>query len=103
MSIYQPDFFTPYGGDETAFVIERRSINVGESDQAEERHSKPTQAGRILAHLRAGNRLTALEALERFQCFRLAARIHELRREGWQIEERSVETLGGKRVAEYLL
>lgn len=103
MSIYQPDFFSQYGGDETAFVIERRSTNVAEADEAEERNSKPTQAGRILAHLRAGNRLTALEALEKFGCFRLAARIHELRREGWQIEERTVETRGGKRVAEYCM
>lgn len=103
MSIYQPDFFTPYGGDETAFWIESRSTNVAEADEAEERNSKPTQARRILAHLRAGNRLTALEALERFGCFRLAARVHELRREGWQIEERTVETRGGKRVAEYYM
>ncbi len=49
------------------------------------------------------NRLTALDALESFGCFRLAARIHELRRDGWQIEERTVETRGGKRVAEYSL
>jgi Helix-turn-helix domain len=68
---------------------------------APETHRRPTQAGRILAHLRAGNRLTALDALESFGCFRLAARIHELRREGWAIEERTVETRGGKRVAEY--
>ena len=66
-----------------------------------ETHRRPTQAGRILAYLREGNRLTALEALERFQCFRLAARIHELRREGWRIEERTVETPSGKRIAEY--
>jgi hypothetical protein len=79
------------------------ATNVAEADQAEERNSKPTQANRILAHLRAGNRLTALDALERFGCFRLAARIHELRREGWAIEERTVETRGGKRVAEYWL
>lgn len=79
------------------------ATNVAEADEAEERHSKPTQAGRILAHLRAGHRLTALEALERFQCFRLAARVHELRREGWQIAERTVETPSGKRVAEYWL
>ena len=72
-----------------------------DADEAEARNSKPTQAGRILAHLRAGNRLTALEALDAFGCFRLAARIHELRRDGWQIEERTVETRGGKRVAEY--
>ena len=64
-------------------------------------HRRPTQAGRILDYLRQGNRLTALEALERFQCFRLAARIHELRREGWQIDEQTVETPSGKRIAEY--
>lgn len=79
------------------------SANVAEADGAEERHSKPTQAGRILAYLRAGNRLTALEALEKFQCFRLAARIHELRREMHDIPERTVETRGGKRVAEYYM
>ena len=66
-----------------------------------ETHRRPTQAGHILAYLRAGNRITALEALDAFGCFRLAARIHELRRDGWQISERTVETRGGKRVAEY--
>ena len=76
---------------------------VLDADEAEASNRKPTQAGRILAYLRAGNRLTALEALERFGCFRLAARIHELRRDGWQIEERTVETRGGKRVAEYYM
>ncbi len=88
---WQPDLWT-YDG---------LAANVAEADEAEERNSKPTQAGRILAHLRAGNRLTALDALESFGCFRLAARIHELRREGWAIEERTVETRSGKRVAEY--
>ena len=68
-----------------------------------ETHNRPTQAGRILAYLRAGHRITALDALELFGCFRLAARIHELRREGWAIEERTVETASGKRIAEYSL
>jgi hypothetical protein len=68
-----------------------------------ETHRRPTQANRILRYLEAGNRLTALEALERFQCLRLAARIHELRDAGWQIEERTVETRSGKRVAQYSL
>jgi hypothetical protein len=66
-------------------------------------HKRPTQAGRILAYLREGHRITALEALELFQCFRLAARVHELRREGWNIIERTVETASGKRIAEYSL
>ncbi len=68
-----------------------------------ETHKRPTQAGRILAYLREGHRITALEALELFQCFRLAARVHELRREGWNIIERTVETASGKRIAEYSL
>ena len=67
----------------------------------QETHRRPTQAGKILAHLQAGNRITALDALQQFGCFRLAARIHELRNQGWQIAERMVETGGGKRVAEY--
>jgi hypothetical protein len=68
-----------------------------------ETHKRPTQAGRILAYLRAGHRITALDALELFGCFRLAARIHELRQDGWRIQERAVETRGGKRVAEYFI
>jgi hypothetical protein len=68
-----------------------------------ETNRRPTQAGRILEHLRAGNCITALEALDAFGCFRLAARIHELRRDGWGIQERTVETRGGKKVAEYFI
>ena len=65
-----------------------------------ETHKRPTQAGRVLAYLRAGHRITALDALELFGCFRLAARIHELRGEGWAIAERTVETASCKRIAE---
>ena len=97
---WQPDLWSYNPRDARRSV---RAANVAEDDETEERNSKPTQANRILAHLRAGNRLTAIEALERFGCFRLAARIHELRRDGWQIEERTVETRSGKRVAEYSL
>jgi hypothetical protein len=68
-----------------------------------ETHKRPTQAGRILRFLQDGQRLTAIDALELFGCFRLAARIHELRREGWGIAERTVETASGKRIAEYSL
>jgi hypothetical protein len=44
-----------------------------------------------------------LDALELFGCFRLAARIHELRQDNWQINERMVETKSGKKVAEYTM
>ena len=44
-----------------------------------------TQSEAILNHLKAGKTLTPLEALDRFGCFRLAARIIELRRDGYNI------------------
>jgi hypothetical protein len=61
------------------------------------------QNARILAHLQAGRTLTALEALEWFKCFRLASRICDLKKAGYQIEKRTVQTNSGKRVAEYYL
>ncbi len=57
----------------------------------------------ILAHLEAGASLTPLEALEMFGCFRLGARVHELRRRGWIIESHLIRTQTGKRVASYSL
>jgi hypothetical protein len=61
------------------------------------------QASVILGHLNEGNPITALEALNKFGCFRLAARVHELRREGWDIQEKVVKGVNGKRYAEYYI
>lgn len=67
-------------------------------------HSRPTQAARILAWLESGRSITPLEALDRFGCFRLGARILELRRQGHAIASRMVvATAEGKRVAQYWL
>lgn len=49
-----------------------------------------SQNDRILAHMLTGAELTPLEALDRFGCLRLAARVYELRREGIDIAERTV-------------
>ena len=65
-------------------------------------HSNPTQAKVILDHLLIGNRITALDALQHFGCFRLAARIHELRKEGYEIEE-TIVAHNGKRYASYFI
>lgn len=46
---------------------------------------KESQKQRILSHLQSGCSITALEALDLFGCFRLAARIGELRKMGYQI------------------
>lgn len=43
------------------------------------------QSARILAHLQTGKAITAIEALRNFGCFRLAARIYDLRKEGHSI------------------
>ena len=66
-------------------------------------NSKPTQAQRILQHLKSGKALSPLDALEKYGCFRLAARIHELRRAGHAIADTELTTPGGKRVAMYCM
>lgn len=59
------------------------------------------QNSRILAHLKDGRSLTPIEALNLFGCFRLAARIHDLKKAGNEIVCEEVETENGKRVASY--
>ena len=44
-----------------------------------------TQTQRILIYLKTGKTLTPLEALKKFGCFRLAARISDLRSQGHTI------------------
>ena len=65
-------------------------------------HSRPTQANQILGYLRRAG-VTPIDALNLFGCFRLAARVCELRKAGWPITERKIKTTTGKRVAEYSL
>ena len=61
-----------------------------------------TQNEQILAALKHGP-LTPIEALERFGCFRLAARVGELRQQGHLIGVEKVTTPTGKHVARYRL
>lgn len=60
-----------------------------------------SQAQSIASHLREGMSLTPMEALEKFGCFRLAARIKELRELGHPIGMKMIPTPGGARVAQY--
>lgn len=66
-----------------------------------------TQNDRIEMALRNGEALTPLDALRRFGCLRLGARIFELRANGVPIEKRivAVDTANGDgaHVAEYRL
>ena len=61
-----------------------------------------TQNQEIKDHLESGQTLTPLQALNKFGCFRLAARILDLREAGLDVKMKMV--LGGdKRYAEYRL
>lgn len=61
------------------------------------------QTGEILRALQSGERLTPLDALNRFGCLRLGARIWDLKRQGFSIKSRMIKTSNGKRVSEYSL
>jgi hypothetical protein len=61
-----------------------------------------SQSQQVLQHLRHGT-LTAIEALQRYGTFRLAARIADLRQAGHQIDTNTLLLPNGKRVAVYSL
>jgi hypothetical protein len=59
-----------------------------------------SQSEKILDYLQQGNTLTPIEALEKFQCFRLAARCNDLRKDGHKIQSEIVKE-DNKRYARY--
>ena len=61
-----------------------------------------SQNEKILAYLKRGNGITAIQALTKFGCFRLAARISNLRNEGNNIKTVMVHK-SGKTFAKYVL
>jgi len=63
-----------------------------------------TQCTQILQHMRDGYGITPLEALGEYGCFRLGARIYDLRQEGHNIYRVMVlDERTGKRFARYSL
>jgi hypothetical protein len=62
-----------------------------------------SQNAAILRYLQAGYALTPREALDLFGCFRLGARIADLKAKGYAIKSELVAVDGGKRVARYTL
>ena len=55
----------------------------------------------IKKFLENGNSITGLDALNRFQCSRLASRICDLKDSGMNIESQFIKLESGKRVKEY--
>lgn len=62
-----------------------------------------SQKSKILAHLKEGKTITPLPALYLYGCFRLAAIIHLLRNDGYNISTTRIRTKKGKYVAQYKL
>ena len=60
-----------------------------------------SQCEQILGMLKSGP-VTAMDALQKAGCFRLAARIADLRQAGHQIETETIE-VNGKHIAQYTL
>ena len=62
-----------------------------------------SQKEQIHDHLKKRGKITSLEALVLFGCFRLSARIWDLRREGVPIPPHVMIDVNGKKVAEFHL
>ena len=62
-----------------------------------------SQTSAILAYMKAGNGITPMDALNLCGCFRLSARIAEIKKLGYAVKTESVKVEGGKHVARYSL
>jgi hypothetical protein len=62
-----------------------------------------SQSARILDYLATSHTLTPLQALRKFNCFRLSARIYDLRADGHRIDSRFAEVGTRKKVKIYWL
>jgi hypothetical protein len=66
------------------------------------RMAMKSQNNRILQHLKKGKPITPIDALNLYGCFRLSARIKDLRDEGHNIKTKPV-TKNGKTFASYTM
>ncbi|MBR4755329.1 MAG: hypothetical protein IK076_00130 [Bacteroidales bacterium] len=65
---------------------------------------KTSQKEMILEYLRLGHSITPLEALKFFGCFRLSARIADIRKAGFEVHTEQIhDRITGKRYASYSL
>lgn len=62
-----------------------------------------SQTDRILEYMLSGNSITPLEALEMFKCFRLGARIADIKARGYLVYSEFVTTPSEKRVKKYYM
>ena len=62
-----------------------------------------SQNKQIADYLNKGKKLTTLDALNKFGCFRLASRINDLRNDGMNIVTKTIKLENKKQVAQYSL
>ena len=60
-----------------------------------------SQNKQIANYLNKGKKLTPIDALNKFGCFRLAARIADLRNEGMNIVTNTIKLENKKQIAQY--
>jgi len=63
--------------------------------------NRESQEQRILDALLAGRKLTPIDALNEFSCFRLGGRIYDLKKKGHDIRTEDFKLPSGKHVARY--
>lgn len=64
---------------------------------------RKTKIELIKEHLMSGKTLTQLEAIGLYSAFRLAARVHELKKQGWNIKKNEKRDANGSIYVEYYL
>lgn len=78
-------------------LVAKPSATSGKSDAGSQ---SLAQKGEILTYLQKGCWITPMDALRLFGCFRLGARIWDLKKEGHHILTKMIE-FNGKRFASY--
>lgn len=71
--------------------------------QIDQSIGKQSQTDQIIDFMLAGNKITAIIALNLFQCFRLAARIADIKKRGYDVMTTFETTENGKRYAVYTI
>ncbi|OCG24619.1 hypothetical protein A9G45_08450 [Gilliamella sp. HK2] len=60
-----------------------------------------SQCAKMFNHLQSGKTINPLLALNKYDCFRLGARIYDLKQIGFSIDKRMITAKNGKKYAEY--
>ena len=73
-----------------------RQENINENER-----SSQSQESLILDHMLRGHRITGMDALNLYGCFRLPARIADIQKRGFPVQSEFITTPSGKRVKAY--